>query len=79
MTELTQIDALPGAQVQPTVRDRDGQTHAEKRTFGMGRHVVGAFQHVVIVGFSLPDQMVQDFLHVASHVGIGIFIDGESA
>src|SRR3954469_14250016 len=39
---LAQPDALPSAEGEPAVADRDGQRHAEEQGFDVRRHVVGA-------------------------------------
>ena len=79
IAELAEIDALPGAEIQASVGYGYGQAHAEQRTLGVGRHVVGPFEHVVIIRLILPYDMVHDLLHVGTHVGVGILVDAEGA
>ena len=58
--ELAQVDALPGPQIQPAVRDGKSQFDTDQYRFGMSRHVIISFQHVLIVGFSLLHQPIKD-------------------
>ncbi len=43
----------------------------------MGGHVVGPFQRVFVIGFPFPHETVEDRRHVAPHVGVGVFVEGE--
>ena len=47
---LAQVDALPGAEREPAVADRQRQRRAEQRRLDVGRHVVGALDGVRPVG-----------------------------
>ena len=75
VSELAEIDTLPRTEVEPSVGDGDAEADAKERTLGMGRHVVGTLQHMVVVRLALPDDVVHDFLHIRAHVGVGILID----
>lgn len=58
VSELAEIDALPRTEVEPSVGDGDAEADAKERTLGMGRHVVGTLQHMVVVRLVLPDDVV---------------------
>ncbi len=55
VSELTEVDALPCAEVQPSVCYWNIDADAKQGTFGMCRHIVQSFKSVVIVWFSLLD------------------------
>lgn len=40
---LTEPDALPGAQVELAIRDRNGQARPKQDSLDMGRHVIRTF------------------------------------
>ena len=77
VAEFAEIDALPSAEVESVVSDGDGEAHPKKRAFGMGGHIVGAFQNMVIISLILFYEVVHNPIHVAAHVGIGILVDGQ--
>lgn len=55
--------------------DGDGEARAEEACLGVGRHVVVALEGMLIIGLALRYKMVEDALHVAAHVGVGVFVD----
>ena len=77
ITEFAKVNALPCAKIQSSVGDRNSDADTKQRTFCMRRHIVRTFQHMVIVRFVLLDDVVHDFLHIASHIRVGIFVDAE--
>ena len=79
VAEFAEIDALPSAEVQSVVSDGDGEAHPKKRAFGMGGHIVGAFQNMVIISLILFYEVVHNPIHVAAHVGVVILVYAESA
>ena len=79
VAELAEIDALPGAKVQPSARDGYGDADAAERALGMGGHIVGTLQHMVIVGFVLLDHPVENLFQVRPHIRVGILIDAQGA
>ena len=46
VAELTEIDALPGAKVEPSVSDGDVDAHTGNDALGMCGHVVRAFEYM---------------------------------
>ena len=77
VTKFAEVDALPGAEVEPTAGDGDGEADAEKGALGMGGHVVESFHGVVVIGFVFANEVVHDLFHIAADVGVGIFVDGQ--
>ena len=41
-------------------------------------HVIRAFHRVSVVRFSLLDHVIQDRIHIRTHVRIKILVDGQS-
>lgn len=79
VAELAEVDALPRAEVEMPVGDGDGETRPHKHTLHMRGHVVGPFEGVAVARVVLLDERVEDRLHVGAHVGVAVFVDGESA
>ena len=77
VAELAQVDALPGAQIQASAADGDGEAWPDDARLGMGGHVVSAFERVFVVGLTFLHQVVEDGLHVGAYVGVGIFVDAQ--
>ena len=77
VAELAEVDALPRTKIQPVIGDGDGEAHTEEGTLGMGWHVIIAFQYVVVIRLVLLDEMIHDFLHIRTHIRVGVFIDTE--
>ena len=77
VTELAEVDALPRTEIQPAIRNGDGETHTEEGTLGMGWHIIIAFEYVVIIRLVLLDKMIHDFLHIRTHICFGILVDAE--
>ena len=75
VTELAEINPLPGAEVEPAAGHGNGEFDARECRFGMCGHVVVAFERVDVVGFALADQPVEDGREVRADVGIGVFVD----
>lgn len=79
VAKLTKIDALPRAEIQLSFWDGDGQRYACQCRLSMGRHIVGAFERVLIIRLIFRHEMIHDALHVAPNVGVGIFIYRQTA
>ena len=43
VAELAEVDALPRTEIQPAIRDRDGEAHTEEGTLGMSWHVLNLY------------------------------------
>ena len=74
ISELAEIDTLPGTHVESAVSDRNSKTYSKERALGMRRHVVGALHGVGVVWLILLDDMVPDTAEVGTYVGIGTLI-----
>ena len=79
VAKLAEIDALPGAQIQPAAGNGNGDADAAEGRLGVGRHVVSALQRVLIFWTILGHQTVEDRFHVHTHVRIAILVDAQSA
>ena len=79
VAKLTQVDALPCAEVQTAVGDGDAEADSRETAFGMSRHVVVALEGVVVIRFALAHEVVVYGLHVVTHVGVSILVDAEGA
>lgn len=77
VAELAEVNALPRTEIQPAIRDRDGEAHTKEGTLGMGWHIIVTFQYVVVIRLVLLDEMIHDFLHIRTHIRVGVFIDTE--
>ena len=79
IAELTWVDALPCAEVETAIGDRDSYADAKKRTLGMSRHVVSALHGVIVVWLPLFDYVVKNLLHVQSYIRICVLVNFERA
>ena len=79
VAELTEIDALPGAKVETASTDGDGDGNSCQGALGMRGHVVQPLERVVVVRLSLLDEMIEDLLHVVTHVRVSVLVDAEGA
>lgn len=43
VAELAEVNALPRTEIQPAIRDRDGEAHTEEGSLGMGWHVLNLY------------------------------------
>lgn len=50
---------------------------AQDRRFDVSGHVVRAFKGVLVIGRVFGDGVIEVALHIAAHVGIGVFIDSQ--
>ncbi len=55
---LPQINALPGPERQATIDDGDTEANRRQRRFDVGRHIVGAFERVLVQRVILRHQAV---------------------
>lgn len=72
VAELAEIDALPGAKVEPSVGDRDIDARARDYALGMCGHVIRAFKNMSIVRHILRYEPVVNSFHVVPHVWIPV-------
>ncbi len=74
VAELAQVDSLPCAEVEAATGDGYGDARAYERSFGVGGHVVGAFEGVEVIWLALSDEAVENAFEVGAHVGVGVLI-----
>lgn len=79
VAELTKVDALPCAEIQSAVGDGNGERNSGQSRFSVCRHVVETFQRVFVKRLSFRHDVVEDSVKVGAHVGVGVFVDGQSA
>ena len=77
VTEFAEVDALPCAEVEPAPGDGNREFDPGERRFGMGGHVVVAFERMDVVGFALAHQPVENRPEVGAYVGVGVLVDGK--
>lgn len=58
VAELTKIDALPGAKVEPSVSDGNVDAHTGNDALGMSGHVVTSLKCMLVVGCILWNKSV---------------------
>ena len=75
VAELTKIDTLPGAKVEPSVSDGDVDAHTRNDALGMSGHVVRAFKNMSIVRHILRYEPVVNSFHVVPHVRVPVLTD----
>ena len=76
---FAEVDSLPDAEIEVAVGDGDGDAHAAEDGLGMGGHIVGAFEGVLVAGLVFGDEAIEDGFHIDAHIGVAVFVDGESA
>ena len=77
VAELTEIDALPGAKVEPSVSDGDVDAHTGNDALGMCGHVVRTFEDMSIVRHILRYEPVVNSFHVTPHVRIPVLTNAQ--
>lgn len=77
IAELTKINPLPGAQVEPAFGNGDGHGRADHRGFDVGGHIVGALDGVGEKGEVFRHNVIENTFEVRTHIRIRILIDGE--
>ena len=72
VAELAEIDALPGAKVEPSVGDGNVDAHTGNDALGMCGHVVRAFEDMSVVRHIFRHEPIVNSLHVTSHVWVPV-------
>ena len=75
---FAEIDALPCAQIEAPAGDGNGEADSTDGRLGMGGHVVGPLQRVLVFRTVGGHQTVEDGLHIGAHVGVAVLIDAQS-
>jgi hypothetical protein len=79
VAELTEVDALPCAEVQPAISNGDGDADTAQRGLGVSRHIVCSFQRMLILRTVLWNQTVEDCFHVHANIRVTVLVDAQSA
>ena len=74
---FTEVDSLPGSEVETPRGDRDHDTAPQYRRFQMGGHVVRAFHRVAVIRGVLGDHFIEVRFHIGADGGIGIFVESQ--
>lgn len=72
ISELTEVNALPGAEVQSPVSDRNVDANTRDDALCVCWHIVGAFKNVAVVRHILRNEPVENRLHVSSYVWVPV-------
>ena len=72
---LTQVDALPGAEREPSAHHRQHQRRPQQRRLDVGGHVVVAFERVRPVGSAVGHGLVKPGGEVAANIGRRVLIE----
>ena len=78
VAEFAQVYALPHAQIEPMVRNRDGDGKTDKRRFDMRRHVVITFYGMFIEGFPFLDETVKTVGKIFTDRRVVVFVKSQS-
>ena len=76
---FTEIDSLPGSQIQMPVGDGNSQAYTAKSRLRMSWHIISFLQSMLVLWTILWDKTVEDGFHINPYVWISIFIDAQSA
>ena len=58
VAELAEVDALPGAKVEPSVSDGDVDAHTGNDALGVSGHIVTSLKCMLVVGCILWNKSV---------------------
>lgn len=75
VAEFAEVDALPCAEVEAAVRDRQGEGRADYHRFDVRRHVVGSFVGMKVIWRVFWHESIEKHVKVMSHVRIGVLIE----
>ena len=64
VAELAEIDALPGAKVEPSAGDGNVDAHTRNDALGMCGHVVTSLKCMLVVGCILWNKSVINAFHI---------------
>ncbi len=79
ISELAEVDALPGTKVQPSPCDWDADRTACQHRLHVSGHVVRAFQCVGHKGHVLRHEAVEEPLEVHPDRRVGVLVDGQAS
>ena len=79
IAELAKVDSLPSAEVQAAIGDGDGDADTAQCRFGMGWHIVGTFQRMLVLRAILRNQAVENRFHIDTNIRVAVLVDAQSA
>src|SRR5436190_23582095 len=74
---LPKINSLPGSECEFPICDWNRNVHCGERRADVRRHVVLSFRRMFENCVAVRHEARKEFLEVAAHFGIGIFLDDE--
>jgi hypothetical protein len=72
---LDEVESLPGAEHEASVRERNRQLRRQQRGANMRRHIVGSFIGVAIAPRLLGGERAQEILEIGADLGRRILLD----
>ena len=79
VAKLTEVDPLPGAEIQSAIGDGNGDADTTQCRFGVGRHIVSTLQCMFVLRTVLRNQAVEDSFHVHTDIRVAVLVDAQSA
>ena len=79
VAKLTEVDALPGAEIQSAIGDGNGDADTTQCRFGVGRHIVSTLQCMFVLRTVLWNQAIKDGFHIHANIWIAVLVDTQSA
>jgi len=74
---FAEVDPLPCAKKKRGLTDGDRHTGSEQGRFDVRRHVVGAFERVLVVMRPVGNEFAKMPLEIATHFRTDVLIDGK--
>ena len=72
---FTEVDTLPGSQIQMPVGDGNSQAYTTQSRLCMCWHIISTFQSMLVLRSIFWNKTVEDSFHINPYVWISIFID----
>ncbi len=76
---FAQVNSLPGAQIQPTIRDWNRNRVSQHSGFQMGGHIIGPFIIVLVIRLVFGDCLVEKTLKVSSYRWVGVLVNSQAS
>jgi hypothetical protein len=67
VAELTEIDSLPGTEIQPAPGYRYVNARSRDNTLGMSGHIIRSFQSVLVIRLILRYEPVINIFHISTY------------
>ena len=79
VAELTEIDALPCAEIQSPIGDRNVDAHARNDALSVSWHIIAPLKDVSVVRRILRHEPVVNRFHILSYIRIPVLTDAQRA